>query len=175
MVGYCLLHEQDRVAVPCFLKDFFIPIVRAGQQLQVLKKLLELCNYVGPEEYTCEDLLPSWRGYLSNHLFSASPLTFSKGYLEAMVIARNNYYENMLEKIKNLSSKLEFRHRQVIVLWSELNFLDIFFLHSAIIDGRRLKFTISIPFLLPLYLAVCYIVKMPVCLAFGMGYCYDVN
>jgi hypothetical protein len=82
----------------------------------------------------------------------------------------------MLEKIKNLSSKLEFRHRQVIVLWSELNFLDIlFFLHSAIIDGRRLKFTISIPFLLPLYLAVCYIVKMPVCLAFGMGYCYDFN
>nr|TKR66200.1 uncharacterized protein D5086_0000314420 [Populus alba] len=113
-IDFVLASIQDRVAVPCFLKDFFIPIVRAGQQLQVLKKLLELCNYVGPEEYTCEDLLPSWRGYLSNHLFSASPLTFSKGYLEAMVIARNNYYENMLEKIKNLSSKLEFRHRQVV-------------------------------------------------------------
>lgn len=113
-IDFVLASIQDRVAVPCFLKDFFIPIVRAGQQLQVLKKLLELCNYVGPEEYTCEDLLPSWRGYLSSHLFSASPLTFSKGYLEAMVIARNNYYENMLEKIKNLSSKLEFRHRQVV-------------------------------------------------------------
>lgn len=113
-IDFLLASIQDRVAVPCFLKDFVIPIVRAGQQLQVIKKLFELCNYVGPEDYTCEDLLPSWRGYLSNHLFSASPLTFSKGYLEDMVISRSNYYENMLEKIKNLLSKLEFRHRQVV-------------------------------------------------------------
>ncbi|KAK2976400.1 hypothetical protein RJ640_008110, partial [Escallonia rubra] len=34
--------EQDGIAVPCFLKDFLVPLLRAGQQLQVLMKLLEL-------------------------------------------------------------------------------------------------------------------------------------
>ncbi|XP_021658753.2 uncharacterized protein LOC110648730 isoform X2 [Hevea brasiliensis] len=105
---------RDGVAVPCFLKDFLIPVIRAGQQLQVLKKLLELCNYGGPGDYTYEDFLPICSGYLSDDLFCASPMTFSKGHLEAMVTARNNHYRKLLEKLENLLTKLEFRYQQVV-------------------------------------------------------------
>ncbi|KAE8729385.1 hypothetical protein F3Y22_tig00003715pilonHSYRG00001 [Hibiscus syriacus] len=40
--------ERNGAAVPCFLKDILVPLVRAGQQLQVLMKLLELHKYVDP-------------------------------------------------------------------------------------------------------------------------------
>eukprot|EP00257_Ricinus_communis_P014968 XP_015572775.1 uncharacterized protein LOC8286577 [Ricinus communis] len=105
---------RDGVAIPCFLKDFLIPIIRAGQQLQVLMKLLELCNYAGPGEHTYEDLLPSFNGYTSDNLFHASPVTFSKGHFEAMVKVRNNYYKKMLEKLGNVLAKLELRYQQVV-------------------------------------------------------------
>lgn len=93
-----------------------IPIIRAGQQLQVLKKLLELCNYTGPGDYTYEDFLPICSGYLSDDLFCISPMIFTKGNLEAMVTARNNYYRKMLEKLGNLLTKLDFRYQQVCLL-----------------------------------------------------------
>lgn len=131
-----ILHEQDGVAVPCFLKHFSIPIVRAGQQLKVLKKLLELCNYDGSGDYTYEDFLPSWSGYISNHLFCASPMTFSKGYLEAMMIARNNYYTKMQEKLEKLSTKLKLRYQQVMTMLFFSFFLNFF----AAIDGKIWKF-----------------------------------
>ncbi|KHG23846.1 Gamma-tubulin complex component 6 [Gossypium arboreum] len=38
--------ERDGVVVPCFLKDLLTPLIRAGQQLQVLMKLLELREHV---------------------------------------------------------------------------------------------------------------------------------
>ena len=102
--------EQGGVAVPCFLKDLLVPLFRAGQQLQVLKKLLEICNYVATDDHTYEDILPCWRGFSSNH---PSPLTFNKGNIEAMVLARNNFYERMQQKLGNLSRKLETRYQQV--------------------------------------------------------------
>ncbi|KAG8655629.1 hypothetical protein MANES_04G054800v8 [Manihot esculenta] len=115
---------RDGVAVPCFLKDFLIPIIRAGQQLQVLKKLLELCNYTGPGDYTYEDFLPICSGYLSDDLFCISPMIFTKGNLEAMVTARNNYYRKMLEKLGNLLTKLDFRYQQVVPHVAAPIFLD---------------------------------------------------
>ncbi|KAJ6717126.1 GAMMA-TUBULIN COMPLEX COMPONENT 5 [Salix koriyanagi] len=66
-IDFLLASIQDRVAVPCFLKDFVIPIVRAGQQLQVIKKLFELCNYVGPEDYTLKDILKTWHRQVVPH------------------------------------------------------------------------------------------------------------
>ncbi|CAI0452396.1 unnamed protein product [Linum tenue] len=107
------IKERDGVSVPCFLKDSLSPIIRAGQQLQVLKKLLEFCAYVGSDDHTYDDFLPSWNGYSSNHMFCTTPLIFSKGYLEEMVIARNNYYVNMQDKIEKLLSGLELRYQQV--------------------------------------------------------------
>uniref|UniRef100_A0A2P2LDQ5 Gamma-tubulin complex component n=1 Tax=Rhizophora mucronata TaxID=61149 RepID=A0A2P2LDQ5_RHIMU len=108
---------RDGVAVPCFLKDLLIPLVRAGQQLQVLKKLLELCDWAGPDDCTYEDFLPYWSDHLSNQLFCASPLAFSKRCLHAMVVTRSSYYSSMLENLENLLTKLEVRHQRVMTMF----------------------------------------------------------
>lgn len=91
-----------------------IPLVRAGQQLQVLVKLLELCTFVATKDHTFEGFLPCWSGFSCNCPDYASPLTFSKGRIEAMILSRDSYYIRMLEQLENLSAKLEFRYQQVI-------------------------------------------------------------
>lgn len=106
--------ERDGVAVPYFLKDFLIPLVRAGHQLQVLVKLLELCTFVATKDHTYEGFLPCWSGFLGNSPCYSSPLTFSKENIEAMILSRDTYYKKMQEKLKNLSAKFEFRFQKVI-------------------------------------------------------------
>ncbi|XP_068338758.1 uncharacterized protein [Pyrus communis] len=108
------IRERDGVAVPYFLKDFLIPLVRAGQQLQVLVKLLELCTFVATKDHTYEGFLPCWSGFLGNSPCYSSPLTFSKENIEAMILSRDTYYKKMQEKLKNLSAKFEFRFQQVV-------------------------------------------------------------
>ncbi|KAM1255910.1 hypothetical protein ACFX1Q_030108 [Malus domestica] len=108
------IKERDGVAVPCFLKDFLIPLVRAGQQLQVLVKLLELCTFVATKDHTYEGFLPCWSGFSGNCPWYASLLTFSKGSIEARILSRDSYYKKMQEKLENLSAKLEFRYQQVV-------------------------------------------------------------
>ncbi|KAK1586607.1 hypothetical protein Q3G72_004193 [Acer saccharum] len=118
------MRERNGVSIPCFLKHFLIPLVRAGQQLQVLMKLLELCNCVFSADHTYIDFLPCWSGFSSNHLFSASPITFKKENIEAMVIARNSYYEKMQEKLDNFLTKLEFNYQQVVLDSPEASFFE---------------------------------------------------
>ncbi|CAN1171095.1 hypothetical protein LINPERHAP1_LOCUS33276 [Linum perenne] len=107
------IKEREGVTAPYFLKGFLSPIIRAGQQLQVLKKLLEFSAYVGTDNHTNDDFLPRWNGNSNSHMFCTTPLTFSKGYLQEMVIARSNYYVNLLEKTEKLLTGLEFRYHQV--------------------------------------------------------------
>ncbi|CAL1366333.1 unnamed protein product [Linum trigynum] len=107
------IKERNGVSVPCFLKDISSPIIRAGQQLQVLKKLFEFCAYVGSDNHIYDDFFPSWNGHSSYHMFCTTPLTFSKGYLEEMVIARNNYYVKMQDRIEKLLRGLELRYQQL--------------------------------------------------------------
>ncbi|XP_061354421.1 uncharacterized protein LOC133299039 isoform X2 [Gastrolobium bilobum] len=106
------IRVRDGVPVPEFLKHFLVPLVRAGQQLQVLLKLLELCIHVDVGEHNSNDFLPCWSGFSSNSPYS-SPLTFSKDIIEAMVLAREIYYTRMNEKIESLLSSLEVRYQQV--------------------------------------------------------------
>ncbi|KAJ4833861.1 hypothetical protein Tsubulata_035727 [Turnera subulata] len=113
-VDFTMAGVKEGVAVPCFLKDLLVPIVRAGQQLQVLKKLFELCNFVGPADYSFDDLLPCWSEYSGDHLLSTSPIAFSKGYLQTLVIARSNYYINKQKGLEKLVTKLEFRYPQAV-------------------------------------------------------------
>ncbi|XP_062015511.1 uncharacterized protein LOC133732069 isoform X1 [Rosa rugosa] len=108
------IRERDGVPVPCFLKDFLLPLFRAGQQLQVLAKLLELCTFVAPKNHTYESFLPCWSGFSSNCPSYASPLSFSKGNIEAMVLSRECYYKRMQDQLQNLLTELEFRFQQVI-------------------------------------------------------------
>ncbi|XP_027914049.1 uncharacterized protein LOC114173703 isoform X1 [Vigna unguiculata] len=104
---------RDGVPIPEFLKDFLVPLVRAGQQLQVLLKLLEMCIHVASGEHSCDDFVPCWSGFSSSGLSYSSPLAFSKDVIEAMVLARENYYKGMNEKIGSLLSSLEVRYLQV--------------------------------------------------------------
>ncbi|XP_039052547.1 uncharacterized protein LOC120194250 [Hibiscus syriacus] len=106
--------ERNGAAVPCFLKDVLVPLVRAGQQLQVLMKLLELRKYVDPGDYTYSYFLPCWSGFAGSNPFYASSITFSKENIEALVLMRNSYYERMEQKLENLLTGLEFNYQQVI-------------------------------------------------------------
>ncbi|PPR92958.1 hypothetical protein GOBAR_AA27721 [Gossypium barbadense] len=104
--------ERDGVVVPCFLKDLLTPLIRAGQQLQVLMKLLELREHVDTGDHTYLDFLPCWSGFAGSNPFYASSITFGKENIEALVLMRNSYYERMEEKLENLLTGLEFNCQQ---------------------------------------------------------------
>ncbi|KAL5576039.1 hypothetical protein UlMin_017738 [Ulmus minor] len=108
------VRDRDGVAIPCFLKDYVIPLFRAGQQLQVLMKLLELGTYVASEGQTYEDLLPCWSGFSSNHPSYVFPVTQTKENIETRVIARASYYKRMQEKLETVLKNLEFKYQQVV-------------------------------------------------------------
>lgn len=111
--------EREGAAVPCFLKDVLIPLVRAGQQLQVLMKFLELRKYVDPGNHTYSDFLTCWSGFASSNPFYASSITFGKENIDALFLMRNSYYERMQEKLENLLTGLEFSYEQVISCCAE--------------------------------------------------------
>ena len=131
--------ERDGVSIPCFLRDYSIPLVRAGQQLQVLMKLLEFCIYVVTKDLTYEDLLPCLNEFSSDHSANACPITFNKVEIEARVLARANYYKKMQEKLESVITKLEFRYQQVTAmytfhgLWMLLQFSYVMTLSSILI------------------------------------------
>lgn len=107
--------ERDGVAVPCFLRHYLIPLLRAGQQLQVLIKLRELCKFAA-DDHIHEDVLPSWNGFSSYHPTYATSLTFNKVKLESMVTARSSFYTRMQKKLENILTKIEIRYQQVMEL-----------------------------------------------------------
>ncbi|KAK7269258.1 hypothetical protein RIF29_21979 [Crotalaria pallida] len=106
------IRVRDGVPIPAFLKDSLVPLVRAGQQLQVLLKLLGLCIHV-TGDHSSDDFLPCWSGFSTNTSSCSSPLTFSRDVIEALVLARECYYKRMNEKIESLLSSLQVRYQQV--------------------------------------------------------------
>nr|XP_043613842.1 uncharacterized protein LOC122585783 [Erigeron canadensis] len=108
------IREQGGVSVPCFLRDSLIPLFRAGQQLQVLIKLLEFSDGVGSWNRTYEDFLPYWSRMSSSRVLHAFHMAFTKEGIETMVLARRDYYKVMMEKLKNHLPNLEFRYHQVV-------------------------------------------------------------
>ncbi|KAF6169810.1 hypothetical protein GIB67_034202 [Kingdonia uniflora] len=107
------IKERDEVSLPCFLKDFCLPLFRAGQQLQVLIKLLKLCNCVRPGDQTYENILPCWSGSSSNHLSNVSPLTFSKRTIEEVVFKRESMYQKMQENLQVFLTRLDIRYQHL--------------------------------------------------------------
>ncbi|KAL3325116.1 hypothetical protein AABB24_038962 [Solanum stoloniferum] len=99
--------------LPLFLEDCLLPLFRAGQQLQIIMKLLEFCNTFGPFNGIHEEFLPGIHGFSSEFPSFRSSLLFEKGAIETMVVSRNSYYQRMLEKIDNVFTKSEFRFREI--------------------------------------------------------------
>lgn len=100
--------------LPSFLEDCLLPLFRAGQQLQIITKLLEFCNTFGPFNSIHEEFLPRLHGFSSEFPSFRSSLLFEKGAIETMAVSRNSYYQRMLEKIDNVFTKSDFRFREVI-------------------------------------------------------------
>ncbi|KAG9452098.1 hypothetical protein H6P81_005002 [Aristolochia fimbriata] len=125
--GYCtrsltFTKERDGSAVPCFLKDVCCPLLRAGQQLQVLVKLLNMCTCVISEDQSfgegsnvsfplsnMEEFLPYWNDSSCDHASSLLPLVFSKRDMDAMVHKREKMYIAMHERLSNLLPRLNIK------------------------------------------------------------------
>lgn len=101
------IRVRDGVSVPCFLENSCLPLLRAGQQLHVLIKLLELCNCVRAGDQAYEDILPCWKGSSRIPLSTMSPLTFSTTKLEELVLVRESMYKVMQEKLQILIAGLD--------------------------------------------------------------------
>ncbi|XP_043722483.1 uncharacterized protein LOC122669702 isoform X2 [Telopea speciosissima] len=123
--GFCydyslgFVKEQTGVTIPCFLKDFCIPILRAGQQLQVLIKLLDLCNYMGSGYHNYEDVLPCWNGSSSENISYFSSLTFNKRSIEEIILTRESMYKMMQEKLQNFFTGIDSRCQKVIPIFGD--------------------------------------------------------
>ncbi|KAM0951933.1 putative gamma-tubulin complex component protein [Dioscorea sansibarensis] len=117
--------ELDFVSVPCFLEDASRPLIRAGQQLQVLVKLLKLCDYgmSGYNNYEREndpkdlpnlgDVLPFWEGVSSDSAFLLNPIMFCRKDLGDLVEKRNTMYQMMLDKLDHFFTKLDVKYHQL--------------------------------------------------------------
>ncbi|XP_057549547.1 uncharacterized protein LOC130827727 isoform X1 [Amaranthus tricolor] len=110
------VREQDGVAIPCFLRNVLVPLLRAGQQLQMVMKLLRLCNYVHAGDDTFDDILPCSSDFRINAL-SGSSLSFDKGEIEAIVLSRQKFYCKMHEKLDKFMDTLDIKFRQQVVLY----------------------------------------------------------
>lgn len=103
---------SNHVSVPCFLKDICNPLLRTGQQLQVLMKVVKSCNLcsTGGDNYDAsktillEEILP-WFGTPIE--CSVNSFTFSKSKAEAVICQRDAMYKSMLEKLHHFFLNIE--------------------------------------------------------------------
>ncbi|KAL5216817.1 hypothetical protein ABZP36_008218 [Zizania latifolia] len=112
--GFTLLSLKgtNHVSAPCFLKDICHPLLRTGQQLQVLMKLLESCYLSGTAGDACsfrniihlEEILPWFDTSVES---SMNSLTFSKSRMEAVICQRNAMYKSMIQKLHHFFSNVE--------------------------------------------------------------------
>ncbi|XP_020579862.1 uncharacterized protein LOC110024312 isoform X2 [Phalaenopsis equestris] len=111
------IKERSGVSVPCFLKDVCHPLLRAGQQLQVLLKMLDLSDLFLSGEYIHSDLLvlreifSFWVDSSSRLDFLSNPLNFDLNVVEDLIQKREVKYRNMLEKLQYYLKKFSAKDR----------------------------------------------------------------
>ncbi|OEL35942.1 hypothetical protein BAE44_0003035 [Dichanthelium oligosanthes] len=106
------LKGRNHVSAPCFLKEICHPLLRTGQQLQVLMKLLKLCNLsaTGGDAYPSrniihmEGVLPWFDTPIES---SMNSFTFSKSSVEAVTCKRDAMYKLMMEKLQHFFSNVK--------------------------------------------------------------------
>ena len=103
---------RNHVSAPCFLKEICHPLLRTGQQLQVLMNLLKSCNLSATGGDACpsrniihmEGVLPWFDTPIES---SMNSFTFSKSSVEAVTCKRNAMYKSMTEKLQHFFSNVE--------------------------------------------------------------------
>ncbi|XP_012703373.1 uncharacterized protein LOC101766023 isoform X2 [Setaria italica] len=106
------LKGRNHVSAPCFLKEICHPLLRTGQQLQVLLKLLKSCNlsatgrdaYPSHNTIRMEGVLPWFDTPIES---SMNSFTFSKSSVEAVTCKRDAMYKLMMEKLQHFFSNVE--------------------------------------------------------------------
>ncbi|PUZ48491.1 hypothetical protein GQ55_7G248700 [Panicum hallii var. hallii] len=106
------LKGRNHVSAPCFLKEICHPLLRTGQQLQVLMRLLKSCHLsaTGGDAYPShniihmEGVLPWF--YMPTES-SMNSFTFSKGSVEAVTCKRDAMYQLMMGKLQHFFSNVE--------------------------------------------------------------------
>ncbi|KAL6652212.1 hypothetical protein ACP70R_011137 [Stipagrostis hirtigluma subsp. patula] len=119
------LKGRNHVSAPCFLKEICHPLLRTGQQLQVLMKLLKACNlsitgadaHASCNSINLEGVLPWIDTSIES---SVNSFTFSKSNVEAITRQRDAIYKLMMEKLQHFFSNI-----QVIPLDTTSNFLHL--------------------------------------------------
>lgn len=123
--------ERDSTSVPCFLKDVRCPLIRTGQLLEVLVKLLSVSNFaVTGECESCnladlEDVLPFWVRTANSSTSSLNKLIFSRKGIQALLHKRENIYEAVLEKRQNFFTNLDVRYQR---MHHTVNFFSFLFI-----------------------------------------------
>lgn len=128
--------ERNDVSIPCFLQDLYLPLFRTGQQLQVLIKLLEMCNcpYTGDESNEAnacnlasyEDVLPFWTARLGDPWFCLSSIAFCRKDIRKIMTERDVMYTVLLEKLKNFFKDLNSKSQLInFLVWFIPIFLNV--------------------------------------------------
>ncbi|XP_006826357.2 uncharacterized protein LOC18421549 isoform X1 [Amborella trichopoda] len=115
------------VSVPYFLKDICTPLFRAGQQLQVLIKLLDLLKPFPIEGSSHTDgnhsplrmaklmnFLPFWGCSSSDHFACSSILSFGRSDIEALISKREAMYKMMQRNLDYLFAGSNIKSRRVV-------------------------------------------------------------
>lgn len=100
------------MSAPCFLKEICDPLLRTGQQLQVLMKLLKSCNIsaTGVDTFASHKII-HLKGVLPwidmSIESSVNTFYFSKSSVEAVVCQRDAMYKLMTDKLEHFFSTIE--------------------------------------------------------------------
>ncbi|XP_059063441.1 uncharacterized protein LOC131067952 isoform X4 [Cryptomeria japonica] len=112
-----MLKVRDGVSVPCFLKHVSTPLLRAGQQLQVLTRLFHtamfgkkishfLSNCMPSAALTqlssLEAILGSWAYFSNENALHEPVLVYSKRKLEGLIQKREKANRQMLERLDKI-------------------------------------------------------------------------
>jgi len=135
------LKGRNHVSAPCFLKEICHPLLRTGQQLQVLLNLLKSCNLsaTGGDAYPShniihmEGVLPWFDTPIES---SMNSFTFSKSSVEAVTCKRNAMYKSMMDKLQHFFSNVEvipfdtasnFLHKRTDLLDTSISDAELFY------------------------------------------------
>ncbi|KAJ1698349.1 hypothetical protein LUZ63_006861 [Rhynchospora breviuscula] len=117
--------ERNNVPLPCFLGDVSRPILRTGEQVHVLVKLLSFCNlYFVERGANPESVLPCWFSGTDsqNSSFLLNSLAFSAKSIETLVSKREVLYKTLMEKLREMQLKFDVHSKWVIPFHTKLDF-----------------------------------------------------
>ncbi|GAB2234921.1 hypothetical protein Droror1_Dr00004192 [Drosera rotundifolia] len=111
-IPMAIVRVEDGISVPCFLENLISPMLRAGQQLQVVMKLLDVCKYVVAGDYALSDVLPGCVNPAGHEFSYTSLLNFNRRNVASVELSRKTFYGKMMEKLETVMKNFEKREQE---------------------------------------------------------------